>query len=120
MLTSEDLDAILAQLLNVGGIEAAALASRDGLLIRARLLKGKTGETLAAMSATMLGAAETVMMEVEKGIPNRIIVESARGKLIAMGAGPKAILVSLTSNDATLGLALIELEKTARKIKEQL
>jgi hypothetical protein len=120
MLTSEDLDTLLSQLLTVGGIEAAAVVSRDGLVIRAKLPEGKSSETLAAMSATMLGAAETVMVEVEKGIPERIIVESKHGKLIAIGAGSKAILVGLTNNDATLGLALVELEKTAKKIKEQL
>jgi len=70
------------------------------------------------MSATMLGAAETATTELGKGIPDRVIVESDNGKLIAMGAGPKALLVVLTEPNAGLGLILVELEKAAEKIKK--
>ncbi|MBC2698812.1 MAG: roadblock/LC7 domain-containing protein [ANME-2 cluster archaeon] len=44
---------------NIGGIEACAIVSRDGLLMSSDMPDGIMGETFAAMSATMLGAAET-------------------------------------------------------------
>lgn len=111
-------DKILNDLKNVGGVEACAAASRDGLLIHAVMQKKQHAESFAAMSATMLGAAETATTELGKGVPNRVIVESEHGRLIAAGAGPKALLIVLVDSDAGLGLILLELEKSAKKLRE--
>lgn len=116
----EMIDKILTDLKKVGGVEACAAASRDGLLIRAIMQKAGFAESLAAMSATMLGAAETATKELGKGIPNRIIVESEHGRLIAAGAGHKALIIVLANSDSGLGLILLELEKSAMKLKELL
>ena len=113
------LNKILDDTKKVGGVESAVIVSRDGLLIASNFLSSDArAETFAAMSATMLGAAETATTELGKGVPDRVIVESEHGKLIATGAGPKALLVVLTNPDAGLGLILVELEKSAGKIKK--
>ena len=113
------IDKVLADLKNIGGIESSIIASRDGLLIASNISSsGARADTFAAMSATMLGAAETATTELGKGIPDRVIVESERGTLIATGAGPKALLVVLTKPDVGLGLILVELEKASEKIKK--
>ncbi|MCD6146001.1 roadblock/LC7 domain-containing protein [ANME-2 cluster archaeon] len=117
MTVSEMLDKVLSDLMKTGEIESSVIASRDGLLMASQMQKGDD-ETFAAMSATMLGAAETASTELEKGIPDRVIVESNDGKLIAIGAGPKALVVVLTPPDAGLGLVLVELGKAAEKIKK--
>ncbi len=111
-------DKILVDLKKVGGVEACAAATRDGLLIRALMQQEQFAESFAAMSATMLGAAETATSELGKGIPNRVIVESDHGRLIAVGAGPKALLMVLVNSNTGLGLILLELEKSAAKLKE--
>ena len=114
------LDEILENLRKTGGVEACAAVSRDGLLIRGIIQKQQFAESFAAMAATMLGAAETATIELGKGVPNRVIVESDQGKLIAVGAGPKALLVVLVDSNTGLGLILLELEKAALKVKELL
>lgn len=116
------LDKILSDTKKVGGVEVSVVASRDGLLMASNIPSSirARAETFAAMSATMLGAAETATTELGKGIPDRVIVESEHGILIATGAGPKALLVVLTEPDAGLGLILVELEKAAGKIKKML
>ncbi|HUV83626.1 MAG TPA: roadblock/LC7 domain-containing protein [archaeon] len=116
--TIDMLEKVLTNLKNIGGVEASAAASRDGLLMKAIMPKDQHAETFAAMSATMLGAAETATNELGKGMPDRVIVESEHGKLIATGAGPKALLIVLTTADAGLGLILVELEKAAKEVKE--
>ncbi|HLB70464.1 MAG: roadblock/LC7 domain-containing protein [Candidatus Methanoperedens sp.] len=114
------LDEILENLRKTGGVEACAAVSRDGLLIRGIIQKQQFAESFAAMAATMLGAAETATIELGKGVPNRVIVESDQGKLIAVGAGPKALLIVLVDSNTGLGLILLELEKAALKVKELL
>jgi len=116
--TREKLDRILLDITKVAGIESAVIASRNGLLIGADMPAGVRPETFAAMSATMLGAGETAILELGKGVTKRIIVELEHAKLIATGCGPKALLVALTASDAKLGLVLIELEKSASKITD--
>ena len=120
MNTSRLLEKILDDLKLLGGIDASVVASRDGLLIFSNIVLKEHAETFAAMSATMLGAAETATLELRKGIPERIIVESDKGKIIATGAGPKALLVILTEPDASLGLILVEVAKASEKIREVL
>ncbi len=120
MTTAEILEKILNDLKNIGGVEASAIASRDGLLIYSTIPKKHHAETFAAMSATMLGAAETATIELGKGIPDRIIVESKQGKIIATGAGPKALLLVMVEPDGSLGLALIEAAKASEKVKQAL
>jgi len=118
--TIELVDKLISELKKSGGVEACAAVSRDGLLIRSSMQKEQFAESFAAMSATMLGAAETASTELGKGVPNRVIVESTQGRLIAVGAGPKALLVVIVNPEAGLGLILLELDKTAKKLKELL
>ncbi|VVB92439.1 Roadblock/LC7 domain protein [uncultured archaeon] len=120
MTTVEILEKIMADLKNIGGIEASAIASRDGLLIYSNVPQKNKTETFCAMSATMLGAAETATSELGKGIPDRVIVESKHAKIIATGAGPKAILIVMTRPDAGLGLVLVEVAKASEKINQVL
>ena len=114
--TSEMLGKVLADLGKIGDVEASAVATRDGLLMNADMHNMGDAETFVAMSATMLGAAETAATELNKGIPNRVIVEADDGKLICMGAGPKALLVVMTAPEAGLGLVLVEMVKATEKI----
>ena len=118
MNTSGMLEKILNDLKLLGGIETSVVASRDGLVIYSNAALKMNSEVFAAMSATMLGAAETATTELGKGIPERIIVESMNGKIIAIGAGPKALLIILTEPEASLGLILIEAAKASDKIRE--
>ncbi len=116
----EMLEKILKDLKAIGDIEATAIVSRDGLLIAADIPQNVNAEAFAAMTATMLGAAETASSELGKGIPERVIVECKEGKIIACGAGAKALLVLMTNPRASLGLVLFEMEKASEKIKDLL
>lgn len=118
MATTEMLERVLNDLRRIGGIEASAVASRDGLLIYSTVSRKFHAETFAAMAATMLGAAETATTELGRGIPERVIVESKHGRIIVTGAGPKALLLVTTEPNAGLGLILIEVAKASEKIKE--
>ncbi|MDI6640176.1 MAG: hypothetical protein QMD78_05080 [Methanocellales archaeon] len=75
-------------------------------------------ETFAAMSATMLGAAEVATSELMKGILDRVIVESGNVKIITMGAGPKALLVAMMNPHGGLDIILAEMERATKKIKK--
>ena len=115
----ERLIQILEKFKNTVGADGAAIVTRDGLLVASNLSKNIDGETLAAMTATMVGAAETAMSELKKTGITRVIVESKDGKLISTGAGKQAILVCMISTASKLGLALLEMKKTSLLIKRE-
>jgi predicted regulator of Ras-like GTPase activity (Roadblock/LC7/MglB family) len=120
MTTIEELESILGVLKNTEGVEASAVASRDGLLIYSTIPKKQPAETFAAMAATMIGAAETAASELGKGIPERIIVESKNGMIIGTGAGDKAFLIVMTQNGSNIDNIIKETAKASEKIEQVL
>jgi uncharacterized protein len=89
-------DALLAEMRSlrdrVVGIADTALASRDGLIIRA-----DTGdidpEYLAAMAAAALGLGRRMAAEVGKGALHEIVTRSSGGYVATYAVGPTALLV---------------------------
>ena len=115
----ERLDGILEELGQIGEIVGTAIISRDGLPIASNVGK-KDAETFAAMSAAMQGAAETAAAELDQGEVEQVIIETAKGKVISVGAGKKAILVILADKKANLGLVLLEMHRSVKKISDVL
>jgi len=116
MASIKMINKILQDLNKTQGIEASALLSRDGLLISSTM--EQNADTFAAMSATMFGAAVIASEEFGKGYPDRVIVETNNVKLIASGAGPKAMIIVLARDDSTLGQILMDLSIASNRIKE--
>lgn len=114
------IEEVLSDIRKVGGVNASAAITRDGLLIASDIAGDLDAETFAAMTATMTGAAETAMSEVKAGNIQRVIVEGESAKIISMGAGSKALLIVLTDPKASLGLVLLKISDASRKISKLL
>jgi len=70
---NRNLDKILNDLNNIGGVEASAVASRDGLLICSTISKKQPAETFVAMSATMMELQKQQLQNLEKGFRKRLL-----------------------------------------------
>ncbi len=90
---------ILSDLESEADVEECFVISRDGLLIAGEACSGRSAEALAAMTATLLGAAETAMDEIGGGVPSQATVTAKKHSLIVMGAGPQALLAVVTASD---------------------
>lgn len=99
-------------------VEGSCIVSRDGLLIYSDMPDTLHPEAFAAMTATLLGAAEAAMDEVKKGIPQKVVVEGKNFYIITIGAGPKALLTVITqSNDLeNIGKAAVRAAEKIEKI----
>ncbi|MGM5488016.1 MAG: roadblock/LC7 domain-containing protein [Nanobdellota archaeon] len=113
----EELNEVLHKLDSLGDVEGSAVITRDGLLVSSDFRTDTNAETFAAMSATMFGAAETAVSELNKGEVLRVITETKGYKLVAMGAGNTSVVVTLVNSDTNLGLILVELQKATEKVK---
>ena len=97
--TVRELKQILGDLHEGYGPEISAIVSRSGIPIAWNVPEDIHIENFATLSATLLGASEVVYTGLKKAPPNRVVVESTDGTLVAVGLGSKALLVALSSGD---------------------
>lgn len=112
----EELKKILSEFESMGDVIGSAVVRRDGLMIISSLPKEVNSKAVAAMAAAIVGTGETASKELDIGDLNQIVVESALGKLISIGAGREAIFTALVKAKANMGLILMNMERTGKKI----
>lgn len=110
------LEALLEDLSGEKGVLGAALVSRDGIAIRAtgKLAQGR--ETFGAMSATVMGAAEIAIGELDGGKTLHLIATTDRLKLLIVGATRDLLLVACIQADASHEKLLPRLESAAHNV----
>ena len=118
MTKIEDLEDVVVDMDRVKGIEGSAIISRDGLVVVSHLPAKVDKELFSAMSATMLGAAETAMTELGRGIMDQVMVETRESKMLTLGSGPETLLVVLCRGDVNLGMVRLQLQKSVDMIKD--
>jgi predicted regulator of Ras-like GTPase activity (Roadblock/LC7/MglB family) len=99
------------------GAFASAVVSRDGLVIAADVPEGVSMETFGIMCATLLGAASTANSELRVGTPLHVVVESEDAKMIVVGAGRKALIVTVIGKKSDANVALKKLDEIADTLK---
>ncbi|MEM0437733.1 MAG: roadblock/LC7 domain-containing protein [Candidatus Micrarchaeia archaeon] len=114
----QELEAVLADLRKVGDVDATAIVRRDGLMVASDMPNYVDARTIAAMTAALVGTAETSSGELKLGTFGQVIVESGEGKLVATGAGDLAIIACLVSKNANLGLVLLSMDKASKKVAQ--
>ena len=112
----EELKQILEEFENVGDVIGSAVVRRDGLMIVSGLPKETNSKAVAAMAAAIVGTGETASNELNIGQLNQVVIESQKGKLISLGAGPDAIFTTLVRDRANMGLILMQMERASKKI----
>jgi predicted regulator of Ras-like GTPase activity (Roadblock/LC7/MglB family) len=109
---------VLQNLIKGSGLEGAVLVSADGLPISAVLKPGIEEDRVAAISAAILSLGERVSEELQKGILEQITIKGEEGYIVLTGIGQDAVLTVLASNEAKLGLLLMEIRKAQSQLKE--
>ncbi len=112
------LQAILAELRRLPAVLGATVARRDGILIAHALPKTMDPKKIAAMAAAIVGTSEMAVVEMGLGSFNSSIVDTPIGKMMAMGAGEEAILVTMVRNEANMGLVLLSVDKAVQSIAD--
>ena len=113
----EEISAILDELgSSIEEIEGCAVVSIEGLPIASALPEGIDDTKIAAMTAAMLSLGERAVLEIGKGSLQRVFTEGDNGFLIAINAGPNAVLTVIASVEAKLGLLFLDIRRAAERI----
>lgn len=109
-------DALLAEMRvlqdNVTGVTGTAVASRDGLIVRADT-GGVDPDNLAAISATWLALTQRLSREVGQGSLREAMTRSAGGYVAVYAIGTRAVLVVI--GDEGLDVTKLQRESPAAR-----
>jgi len=97
------------------GITDTALASRDGLIIRADT-DDLDPDNMAALAAASLGLAQRMAAEVGKGALRQAVTRSSDGYIAVYAVGSKALLVVV----GDVGLDTVRLDREAKAAVESI
>ncbi len=120
-MREEALRNILGQLnATSADIQASAVISTDGLMMAALLPQGLDQDRVGAMSAALLSLGTRVARELERGIPEQVLVKGDNGYVLMLQAGDDAVLTVLASNQAKLGLIFLDARRAAQSMAQVL
>src|SRR5512137_1762921 len=113
------LEELLDEIRSIPSVFEATVVSRSGMHIAGDAPKGVHLETFVAMSAILLGAAETATAELKDKL-QYVCVELARGKMLLISAGPRALLVVNSSKDMSTTDLAAKIKDFAVKVSESI
>ncbi len=113
------LEEILDEIRSIPSVYEATVVSRSGMHIAGDAPKGVHLETFVAMSAILLGAAETATSELKDKLQH-VLIELARGKIVLVSAGGRALLVVTASKDISTSDLAAKAKEFAAKIQDKI
>ena len=118
MSAVEELKSILNDMCTNQQIDICAVISRNGIPLAYELPDGVHIDAFSTLSATILGASEVIYSGLRKNVPELVLIEANGTNYIAIGVGPKALLVAMSSLESTA--LTTNVMNAADKIKEVL
>ena len=111
---------ILEELLRVEGVTAAMVVGRDGFAIEAVSTGSVETDSVAAIAASSVTAAEAMGETLKLGAMGTILLEYELGPVAVTPAGPDAVLAVVGNQGANLGRVRIEMRKVRQAVASQL
>ncbi|MEP6991757.1 MAG: roadblock/LC7 domain-containing protein [bacterium] len=99
-----------------GGVEAAVVLGRDGLLIDSQSVAGLDAEDLAARIPAIIGPADELGAAMSRGGLVTAVLEYKNGLAVVSALTVDAVLVVLVRPDANVGQLLFELRRNREHI----
>lgn len=101
-------------------LEAAAVISVEGLMIASSLPETVAEDRMAAMSAAMLALGERIALELDRGNLKQVYIKGDGGYVVLVAVDERAVLAALTSDEAKLGLVLLDMQEAVVDLRQLL
>ena len=106
----------LRDLNQTDGVEACAVVSIDGLIMASALSTGVDEDRVSAMSAAMLSLGERISSELGRGDLDQVYIQGEKGRVLLTAVGEEAVLTLLATEEARLGLVLLDMRRAAEDL----
>lgn len=100
-------------------VDEVTLISRSGMHIGGDVPENAHLETFVAMSAILLGSAETATSELKEEL-SHVVVELKNSRVLVMNDGPSALLAIKMAKDSDIDKILEGLEGPIEELKDLL
>ena len=117
MTNVENLEEILVDIEKVEGITDALLVSRSGMHIAGDVPKGAHTETFVAMSAILLGAAETATSELKEKLLH-VNIKLDKSQIVISTISSRALLVLRVEPGKDSEKKLVEIRPHLQRMEE--
>ena len=104
--------------LSAPDIDAAAAVSVEGLIIACSLPDDLPNDRVSAMSAAMLALGERIAAELGRGALDQVFIKGDNGLVLMTTVNDNAVLTVLAGEEANLGLAMLDMQRTAKALVE--
>ena len=112
-----EIERILQELQSrIPDLEGLAVVSKEGLSISSRLFTTVDEDRIGAMTAASLSLSDRIVLELERGVMDQVIITGTNGLVIIRDAGEHAVLVGIAKPNAKLGLVLLDIKRAAKKL----
>ncbi len=110
----------MSEFLAAKGAIGASLVSRDGICVMTAAHRDLNEETFAAMSATLMGAAEIALSDMSAGRTLHVLTEAENVRLVVMSISEEFILVTLADKQSPFAALVESAGKTATGVSKLL
>ena len=107
---------ILSELLEIPGVNVAAVVGRDGFVIESTALGRVSIDALGAMTSTGIRYYEVLGTELEKGGVRQVMLDLKKGTIILTPISKEMFLAILTDPNVNRGLISHESGKTRGRL----
>lgn len=101
-------------------LEAAAVISVEGLMIASSLPETVAEDRMAAMSAAMLALGDRIALELDRGDLKQVYIKGDGGYVVLVAVDERAVLAALASDEAKLGLVLLDMQEAVVDLRQLL
>ena len=116
---SEMLDKVLNDLGSIGGIQASALVTNNGILMASDIsFNSVDDETIGAIVAMLSRSAIHTAKELKKGDVEYLLLAAKYGQIIIIQVDLNVILTVLTDENANIISTIMEMRNSCEKIRE--
>ena len=113
----DKIDKILGEFVkSTASIQAAAVMTRDGLLIASKLHKSVDADRLSALSASILSLANRASTDLQQGDLGEVVFYSSVGFVLMVKVGGNAVLSVVSKPNSRLGMLLHDAKKSAETL----
>ncbi len=119
IMTANTIEKVLSSIKKNLDVDDVTLISRSGMHIGGDVPDNAHMETFVAMSAILLGAAETATSELDEEL-SHVVVELKNSRVLVMNNGPSALLAIKMSQDKDIDTVLEGIKEPTNELKELL
>lgn len=110
-----EIGGLLAEIRELDGVQGAAVATPDGIIVKADLSPRLNEDAVAGLASFLVSTTKRAMAD-DVGDPQRFVIHATHGRVVLVDVG-NAFLVVVTDQFSDLDTALDHVDDVVRRLR---